>query len=264
VTYIYEDGSFKGAVTTLDYRNNMNVSVSGSRAYIESEGGVGNGISGVSVYEDSVFEGTVGHISFNENLTLTVSGAYAFIDAAGAAGGNGISGVSVYEDSVFEGTVGHISFDDNLNLTVSGAYAFIDAAGSSSIPFVARAHQASQSSFDNNYSVIDYDTVDEDPDGTITTGSAWEFEVPADGVYSFKASFGVQSGAEYFFRIRVNSTAVRTINLPGVSTWNSNLIIYSATLSAGDVVDFQARKSTAGSANSVTTYTWFEALYWKS
>jgi hypothetical protein len=127
---------------------------------------------------------------------------------------------------------------------------------------IAAAQQAiAQSVGTGTGTRINYDTVDADPDGAITTGASWQFEAPANGHYSFYASAGVQDGGELWIYWYKNGSVTGFTEVGTATfTWNWVGGTLHIQLEAGDIIHVNAVKA-SGSANTVPSWMRFTALY---
>ena len=149
------------------------------------------------------------------------TGALAVYDCtncSGATGGaTGASGPTApgYSGSGTTGATG-----------ATGATGTTGPTGGGGTPVNARAHcSGSQTLPDATKTVINFDAVDWDSAGGITTGSGWHYTVPSDGVYrvSYFLSFYEPSSppTELTGRIQLNGTDIDA--LPGLALTVGNL-----------------------------------------
>lgn len=104
----WDDGAPLGTIGTLDWGDNLNVTVSGTVLRIDAADApafpaVQTGT--IAVLKDGAFQGEFRKLDFRSNLTITPSGDTAQIDAAaGGPGGGGGAGIMGWDEGIPLGT----------------------------------------------------------------------------------------------------------------------------------------------------------------
>jgi len=125
---------------------------------------------------------------------------------------------------------------------------------------VARATQTSVQSLSTSWVRINFNSVTDDPDSTITTGSSWVFTAPYDCVFNGFASVGRGNAGEMMMRWIVNSTQENYYQAGQTVSWNSIKGGLSFLLSEDDTVHVEIACA-GGISNSVTAWTQIEMTY---
>ena len=142
--------------------------------------------------------------------------------------------------------------DGSGNLTYKGSA--VGGGGGSTTKVYALYFKTTSQTLSSTAATIDFDSMQEDTDSAVTTGSAWKFTAPKAGLYLVQVQIGTESrvNGELWLRLSKNGTEFQTFQEgEHQDNWTSMRAQIVLRLAASDTIHIEAW--TAGGATGTPT-----------